>query len=231
MSMRTHRLVSSRLLLPLVLLVSGALTFMGCDSVGPSDADGGRLTVLLTDASGATTGSQVTKADVDAPGTITKAEVTIERVAIVPSEDTEDGEAEDGGLEILSEEEMPVDLTTLQDGVTEMLGEVSIPQGEYSQIRLVTAREATVNYVDANGTEQEATLVLPSADESGIKVNFNEFTIDDSADDVEITLDFSVEESFVQTGETGNYLFKPVVQAESVVTSDDSNGDGAGDAG
>lgn len=221
----------SRLLLSLAIVVSGALAFMGCDSVGPSGADGGQLTVLLTDASATTTESAVTKAGVDTPGNITKAEVTIERVAIVPSEDSEDGDAEEGGLEVLSEGEMTVDLTTLQDGVTEMLGEVSIPEGDYSQIRLVTAREATVNYVDANGGEQEAALTLPSADETGIKVNFDTFSIDDSADDVEITLDFSVDESFVQTGETGNYLFKPVVQAEAVVTGEESDSDGTGDEG
>lgn len=194
---------TSRLVLSLAIVLSGALAFTGCDTVGTSDPDGGQLTVLLTDA----------------PGDITKAEVTIERVAVVPTEDTTDGEANEGGLDVMSEESMTVDLTTLQNGVTEMLGEITIPEGDYSQIRLITAREATVEYEADDGSTQSAELMLPSADETGIKINFNAFSIDDSADEVEITLDFNVEDSFVEAGQSGKYIFKPVVRADSVVTN------------
>jgi hypothetical protein len=206
---------TSRFVLSLAIVVSGALAFVGCDSVGTSDTDGGQLTVLLTDA----------------PGDITKAEVTIEHVSIVPSEEATEGDAEEGGINVLSEESMTVDLLTLQNGVTEMLGEITLPNGTYSQIRLVTARDATVEYETAEGTTASAELMLPSADETGIKINFDEFTIDEASDQVEVTLDFNVEESFVQAGQSGKYIFKPVVQAESVVTNEASDAESDGTNG
>lgn len=208
--MRTSPYFSStvRWMFALTFVLSGAIALVGCDTVGTSDADdttatSGQLTVNLTDA----------------PGDILEAYVTIERVAVVPSDDADDGEAEDGGIEVLSDDPITVDLVTLQDGVTETLGSIDIPEGTYSQIRLVTAKEATVLYEDADGESQEAELMLPSADETGIKINFSEFAIDDEADEVEVTLDFDVEESFVKAGESGKYIFKPVVHAESVVAN------------
>lgn len=48
-------------------------------------------------------------------------------------------------------------------------------------------------------------------------------------DSVEVTLDFNVEESFVRAGQSGMYIFKPVVQAESVVDLDDESDTGSGD--
>lgn len=195
--------------LPLIAtsaLLAFALALVGCDTVGttggdePADGESGTLSVNLTDA----------------PGDLLETHVTITRVSIVPTEDSASGDAEEGGLEVMSEDAMSVDLLTLQDGVTEALGEIEIPAGDYSQIRLVTSREATVYYEDANGEKQEAELMLPSADEAGIKVNLPEFTIDEASDEVEVTLDFNVEDSFVKAGQAGKYIFKPVIHAQSM---------------
>ena len=200
---------SSRLLLGLTVVLGGALTLIGCDTVGTSGSsadDGGQLSVLLTDA----------------PGDILEANVTIERVSVVPSTDTASGDADEGGLEVLSEDSMTVDLVQLQNDVTETLGTITIPEGSYSQIRLKTARDATVYYEDANGARQEADLMLPSADETGIKINFEEFTVGSAQDSIEVTLDFNVHESFVKAGQAGKYIFKPVVHAQSVVANGDT---------
>lgn len=201
-------------------LLIAVTALIGCDTIGVDEADdgsdGGTLRVEL----------------VDAPGDILEANVTITRVAIVPTEDSADGEAEEGGIEVLADDSITVDLVRLQNGVSETLGEIEIPEGTYSQIRFITAREASVYYEDANGERQQAELKLPSADETGIKVNFDAFTIDDRADSVEVTLDFNVEESFVRAGQSGMYIFKPVVQAESVVDLDDESDEddtGSGD--
>jgi hypothetical protein len=194
------------------LVASFALLFIaaavvGCDSAGVTEggAEGetGTLTVRLTDA----------------PGDILEANVTIERVAIVPTEDSASGDADEGGLEVLSDDPMTVDLLTLQNGVTAALGTVEIPEGAYSQIRLITAQDADVYYEDADGQRQQAELMLPSADESGIKISLQEFEIDEASDEVEVTLDFNVEDSFVQRGQMGSYLFKPVVRTESLVVN------------
>lgn len=211
--MRMYSFSTSRFLLALTFVLGGALALVGCDTVGTSESssDSGQFTVKLTDA----------------PGDILEANVTITRVSVVPTDDSSSGDAEEGGIEVLSEDSMSVDLMQLQDGVTETLGQIEIPEGSYSQIRLVTSRHATAYYEDANGEKQQAELMLPSADETGIKVNFQEITIDDSQDEVEVTLDFDVQESFVKAGQSGTYIFKPVVQAQSVSVNGQNTGTGS----
>ena len=194
-----------RYLAPSVMLLVMAAAFIGCDSAGvtggEAEAETGTLTVRLTDA----------------PGDILEAHVTIERVAIVSTDDSASGDADEGGVAVLSDDPMTVDLLTLQDGVTAALGTVEIPEGAYSQIRLITARDADVYYEDVDGATQRAELKMPSADETGIKINLQEFQIDEASDEVKVTLDFNVEESFVQRGQIGSYLFKPVVRTESIL--------------
>ncbi len=185
--------------------MSAGLLLSGCDS---SDSSGGTMAVKLTDA----------------PGDILEAEVTIEQVTAVRSENTGSGGATEGGTPVLTDSSFTVDLTTLQGGVTELLGEVQLEPGTYSQIRLKTAREATVLYEDDSGNAVEADLRLPSASETGVKINFEPVDLDSEDDRAEVTLDFSVEESFVKGGTTGTYTFKPVVDAEAVVINGDTTG-------
>ncbi len=153
----------------------------------------------------------------DAPGDILEATVTIEQVSAVRSSNAGSGGATEGGTPILTDSPFTVDLTTLQDGVTTLLGEVQLDPGTYSQIRLKTAQEATVEYEDADGNSAEANLKLPSASETGVKINFEPVSLESEGDRAEITLDFSVEESFVSAGETGTYVFKPVIDSKAVV--------------
>ena len=117
----------------LAVLAAAGLLLMGCDS-GGSTTSGGTLAVQLTDA----------------PGDIVEAEVTIEEVTAVPAEDS--SEEGDGGISVLTDSSLTVDLTTLQNGVTTLLGEVQLEPGTYSQIRLKTAREASVFCEDSTGT-------------------------------------------------------------------------------
>lgn len=190
------------------------LGWAGCDSVGPSDTGD-------TDDTEAGT-SALTVNLTDAPGDVVQAIVTIKRVAAVPVEDSGDGNAREGGVELLADSAFSADLTKLQAGVdTAMAHSDSIPTGTFSQIRLVTADTADVLYETSSGDTARANLKQPSAAESGIKVNFDPVTLD-STDQAEITLDFSVEDSFVKAGQSGKFIFKPVVQAESVVVNGDS---------
>jgi hypothetical protein len=194
----------------LAALVGLGLLVVGCDSSGTTGS-GGTLAVNLTDA----------------PGDVVEAEVTIERVTAVPVEDSAEGDAREGGISVLTDSSFTVDLTRLQDGVTELLGEVQVPPGRYSQIRFVTAQEANVFYEDSTGNAVEANLMLPSANETGIKVNFDPIELDSENDRAEVTLDFSVEDSFVKAGQTGTYIFKPVVDASAVVVNGDTTSTGS----
>lgn len=189
----------------LALLATAGLLLTGCDS-GATTNSGGTLAVQLTDA----------------PGDIVQAEVTIEEVTAVPAEDTSEEGGTSEGISVLTDSSFTVDLTTLQNGVTTLLGEEQLPPGSYSQIRLKTARQATAYYEDSSGSSQEANLMLPSAQETGVKINFDPVTLDSETDRAEVTLDFSVEDSFVKAGQTGTYIFKPVVDAEAVVVNGDT---------
>lgn len=189
----------------LALALSTGLLLTGCDSGGAASS-GGTLAVKLTDA----------------PGDIVEAEVTIEEVTAVPAEDTSEEGGTDAGISVLTDSSFTVDLTTLQNGITTLLGQVQLEPGTYGQIRLKTAREATAMYEGSDGTAKEANLVLPSAEETGVKVNFDPVTLDSENDRAEVTLDFSVEDSFVKAGQTGMYVFKPVVGAEAVVVNGDT---------
>lgn len=204
-------------LLPTGLLIFvlglGLLGVTACDSLGPSGDEteaaeqGGTFDVRLTDA----------------PGDVTQAVVTIEQVSVVPVEDSSAGDAREGGIELLSDSAFTTDLTTLQAGVDTALASIdSIPPGTYGQIRLVTADTADVFYETESGGEAAADLKQPSASETGIKINFEPVTIDSPEDSAEVTLDFSVEDSFVKAGRSGKYIFKPVVQATSVVANGDT---------
>jgi len=163
----------------------------------------------------------------DAPGDVTKANVIIESVSIVPEEDTSDGDSTDVGVSVLSEENFEVDLTTLEGEVDTLMSELEIQSGTYSQIRMITANPDSfdVAYETTEGDTAQANLFIPSGSQTGIKVNFDSpLTVGSSLDTVDVTLDFNVEESFVARGpegRTSDYNFKPTVQAS--VDSTDEN--------
>lgn len=203
--------------LPLTLFLFtvglGLIAWTSCDSVGPRAGgqgdDGPAFSVRLTDA----------------PGDIVQAVVTIRRVAAVPVEDSSEGDARRGGVELLSDSVFTTDLTKLQAGVDTALASVdSMPVGTYGQIRLVTADTADVLFETAAGDTARATLKQPSASQSGLKINFEPVTLDSPGDRAEVTLDFSVEDSFVKAGRSGKFIFKPVIQATSVVVNGDTTG-------
>ena len=169
---------------PLVRLLF--LSLVGCDGVTESEGDS-HVQVLLTDA----------PAD-----EITEAHVVIERVELLGMDETQ--------LLLLDDPE-PFDLMTLRDGVTATLADLDIPDGTYTQLRVIVNEEAFVAFDD--GTE--ATLKVPSGSQTGIKIPLP--TLDLADDFVEITVDFDVNDSFVKRGNSGKgYIFKPVLKPAAV---------------
>jgi hypothetical protein len=155
----------------------------------------------------------------DAPGDVTKANVLIESVSIVPEEDTSNGDSTDVGVSVLSEEGFEVDLTQLEGEVDTLLGTLDLEAGTYSQVRMITAdpENFDVRYETAQGDTAQANLKIPGGEQTGIKVNFGSpLAVDGSIDTVDVTLDFDVKESFISRGpdgQTSDYNFKPTVQA------------------
>ena len=207
-----------RFSLPLLLSFTVAVGLLvGCDSAGTSmdsapDDGSATLQMNLTDA----------------PGDVTKANVIIESVSIVPEEDTSDGDSTDTGVTVLSDENFEVDLTQLQGGIDTLMAELDIEAGTYSQVRLITADPDNfdVAYETTQGDIAQANLFVPGGSQTGIKVNFDSsLTVDSSVDTVDVTLDFDVAESFVsrgRDGQTSDYNFKPTVHAMVETIGDDN---------
>jgi len=178
--------IGLRYILPLFFLVA----LWGCDAF-QSDG-GGRLRVELTDA------------PLD---DVMEARVTIERLELL---------ADDGDVITLSDDDMEFNLLELRNGLTAELADVEVPEGDYSQLRILVDEEATL--VFNNGSEE--ILKVPSGSQTGIKVLFPSFTFTDE-NDVVLTVDFDAARSFVQSGGNGKYIFKPVLKAEKIVVDGD----------
>lgn len=159
---------------------------IGCDA---SDDTEGRVQVLLTDA------------PLD---DVLEAHVTIERVELVDSL---------GGTTILMDEPLPFDLLTLRNGVTAELANLPVLASTYHQLRLVVGDSAYVLLEDSTIED----LKIPSGETSGIKLmDLPDFEIAGSDDLVVIVVDFDAEDSFVKAGNSGKYIFRPVLKPLSI---------------
>ena len=186
---------------------------------------GRRLSALLavsmfaasacSDTTGVPT-SQVQILLTDAPSDmIASAEVWISHV------DLQGGENDPGRVDLFNDPDAPLhfDLLVLQDGITaDLTGLVEVEAGLYQGLRLVVDR-AEVTLVEGleftDGTDT-ATLMVPSGDESGIKVMLTEAIDAVDGGSTTVTVDFDVDRNFViQGGEGGSaiqgILFTPVL--------------------
>ena len=209
------------------LFVAGGLLFAaGCDSAGTSSEPAqGSFTLRLTDA----------------PAALDSAVVTVDRVVLVgedadesdddgddsdngddngddDSDDGDDnGEEDEDGLITLTDSTRQIDLLQLQNGNTALLADgITVPEGEYSQLRFVLGDE---NYVVVDGSRQM--LQVPSGQQSGIKIILPEVEIENDGDRLEVTLDFDVDESFIEQG-NGTFRFKPTIKVKDVFVNGNS---------
>lgn len=100
------------------------------------------------------------------------------------------------------------DLLQLRNGGYVTMGDpVTLPAGKIEQIRLILG---TNNSVIVDG--QSYALTTPSAQQSGLKINFHKELSSDGV--YKIWLDFDAGRSIVKTG-NGKYILKPVIKAFS----------------
>jgi len=136
--------------------------------------------------------------------------VTVNKVRVNQSASASDTDA--GWTDITLSPAKKINLLNLSNGVLEALGDTPLTQGHYSQLRLVldaNGGAGLANSVIATGSTTEASLVTPSATQSGIKL-VNEFDVV-AGQRVDLVLDFNACKSVVTTG-NGKYLLKPVVK-------------------
>jgi hypothetical protein len=147
--------------------------------------------------------------------------VTVERVRVHRSASAAD---RDGGWsEIVLNPPQRVDLLTLTNGTLLPLGQVQLPAGTYTQMRLVlgdTAPQGSLagtlpNSIKPNGgTEVE--LTTPSGQQSGLKMNIHIDVPEDKVAD--FAIDFDACKSFVRAGKSGKILLKPVLTVLPIVS-------------
>jgi hypothetical protein len=98
-----------------------------------------------------------------------------------------------------------INLLSLTGGNSEHLGEVEIPAGEISQIRLLLGDD---NYIVQN--EQTIELKTPSAQQSGLKLKVDKPLA--AGISYDLVIDFDASRSIVRAGNSGNYILKPVLR-------------------
>jgi hypothetical protein len=164
-----------------ILMVIGALTFVAtsCDS----DEKNARIQVWLTDA----------------PGDFQEVNIDVKGVDVhVGNGD------DDSGWKSLSVHTGVYNLLELTNGLDTLLGEIVIPAGEISQIRLKLGSENTLKISD-----KVFDLDVPSGQQSGLKLQVHQTLA--AGITYKILLDFDVARSVLLTG-SGQYKLKPVIR-------------------
>lgn len=137
---------------------------------------------------------------VDAPGDFKEVNVEVTGVEI----HYDDGDTINGWVSLPTKAGI-YDLLTLQDSVTALLATgTNLRVGKVTQMRLLLGSNNTI-VIDSVGTYP---LVVPSGQQSGIKIKINENIPVNR--DLMITLDFDAEKSIVKTG-NDKYMLKPVI--------------------
>lgn len=108
------------------------------------------------------------------------------------------------------------DLLQLQNGAMAVLGDTSLEEGKYTQIRLILEDN---NYLIKNGMRHK--LTVPGGTQTGLKLIHN-FTIESNTL-YELLLDFNIDKSILITG-NGKYKLKPTVRVIPVVLSGSISG-------
>lgn len=135
----------------------------------------------------------------DAPGDFEAVYIDIQGVEIHTSEGNDEK-----GWQALDVQEGVYDLLQLTNGLDTLLGEIEIPAGKVSQIRLILGTE---NSIKIGGEMLD--LATPSAEQSGLKLQIHESFA--AGITYKILLDFDVARSIVLTGNE-TFKLKPVIR-------------------
>jgi uncharacterized surface anchored protein len=152
---------------------------------------------------------------VDAEGVYDEVNVEIVDIQYNSSE-------EDTGWQSFTPEEgypIQTDLTELIAGNELLLSDEVIPSGWMQQIRLVLSENNTLKL---EGQEDLIPLKTPSAQQSGLKIKLNQEL--DPGFSYTFILDWDVQRSVVEAGNSGQYILKPVIRANAEVNSGSVSG-------
>lgn len=167
-------------------IVAFAFAFLSCDSDDTNTEGSARFQARL----------------MDGPGDYEEVNIDVEGVSVNYSNDDNDGWQE---LDII--EPGIYNLLELTNGVDVLLVDEELPTGTIRQIRLHLGDDNTL--VMEGG--ETVVLTTPSAQQSGLKLNVNADLLDGIL--YTLLLDFDVDKSIVEAGNSGNYILKPTIRA------------------
>lgn len=136
--------------------------------------------------------------------------VTVTKVRVNQAADAAESDA--GWQDLPVDPPARIDLLSLTNGVLIELGQMPLPIGKYTQLRLVLAENGgstpLANSVVPTGAKEIA-LKTPSGQQSGLKANAD---INVAANQMaDFVIDFDACKSVVKAGNSGQYLLKPVL--------------------
>jgi len=141
---------------------------------------------------------------IDAPAPYDEVWIEVLGVEILPK-----GKNEDNGSSWISldheGEDKKLDLLSLVGDNPFYFGEIEVPAGEISQIRLLLGDN---NYI-MDG-EQRIDLTTPSAQQSGLKLKIDKPL--SAGISYDLVIDFDASKSIVKAGNSGQYILKPVLR-------------------
>lgn len=148
---------------------------------------------------------------IDSPAQLDSVIICVTRVEVHRA-----GSDSTSGWFVINDSTRFFDLLQLTNGASVILGDTSLPAGQYTQIRLFIGDGS---YVIDQGTKHD--LEVPSGSQSGLKL-IHQFTIE-AGKLYELLLDFNVEKSIVITG-NGKYKLKPTIRVTPIVISGSISG-------
>jgi hypothetical protein len=174
--------------------------------------------------------TKVTLELTDAPPeleTIEHVFITLERVEVHVAGDDDDDDDDDAKKGVPDDEERAgwrdvvpptntFDLMALRNDVRAALGELELPSGKITQIRLFIANDGKNEIVLVDG--DVCALDLEQVPSTGIKINhpFKAIDVEDSSK-VNLVVDFDLTESVDQSGPC-SFRLKPVIKLKHVET-------------
>lgn len=189
---------------PVTLMLASAVALFslaGCDS--PTGGDSSSMSLELTDAPA---------------GDLSKAWVQINRITLQGS----------GGEFVLMDSPTNlVDLLTLDGTTMNLVSDVAIPSGTYTQLRIELGPAAVKTddgdvfsrggAADQLGETKTGDLTCPSCTQTGLKVNLPDGGITLESEQKVVLLDFAVSESFGrEAGFADRWVMNPVIKTSEI---------------
>ncbi|WFO16451.1 DUF4382 domain-containing protein [Cellulophaga baltica 4] len=188
-------------------ILSMVFLLFGCsDNNDTANGSTGRLSIQLTDAP--------FLYDMVAEANVTIFKIDARYKGAV---ETDSVSADGNSFITLSEEEVPINLLELTNGITENLVNLEVPAGTYDLVRVYVKG---VNVILNDGTVYD--LNVPSGEQTGIKVFIQPGLVVQGGLSSDLLLDFDVSKSFVAKGGRNNlsgFNFKPVIKASNLATA------------